>query len=150
MDSRAGGTTDTVGPLRDELRVAVGSLYRRFRAARPPGDLGDAAFDVLSYLQKSGPQTLTALSERAGVAPASMSQSVNRLAADDYIRRVPDPDDRRKVRIETTESGAELARTTRAIRNAWLDVRIARLTDDDRAVLERACALLRTIAGDDE
>lgn len=150
MRDDANDLTDPLSPnqLGDQVRAAVGRLYRRFRNERPVGDLGDAAFDVLAYLHKSGPQTLTALSERAGVTPASMSQSINRLAAADYIRRVPDAGDRRKVWIEPTEVGAELAGTTRAIRNAWLEARLEGLAEEDRAVLARACALLLAIADD--
>src|ERR1700685_2271896 len=107
--------------LGGQVRSAVGRLYRRFRSERPEGSLGDAALAVLSRLQKYGPQTLTELSEQDRVSPASMSQTVNRLTAAGYPLRPPDPDDRRKVLFSATAAGAELARTARAERNAWLD-----------------------------
>lgn len=129
-----------------QVRSTVGQLYRRFRTERADGALGDAALDVLSFLHKNGPHTLTQLSERAQVAPASMSQSVNRLTSAGYAVRTPDPGDRRKVLFSTTTEGAELAAATRTQRNAWLDAQLGALSPDDRSTVARACALLSTIA----
>jgi DNA-binding MarR family transcriptional regulator len=99
--------------LGGQVRSTVGLLYRRFRSERAEGSLGDAALDVLIRLYKTGPQTLTELSEHDHGAPASMSQSVNRLTSAGYAIRTPDPNDRRKVLFSTTPEGAELAAATR-------------------------------------
>jgi DNA-binding MarR family transcriptional regulator len=133
--------------LGGQLRSAVGRLYRRFRSERPEGGLGDSALDVLTYLHKHGPQTLTELSEQARVSPASMSQTVNRLTSSGYAVRTRDPGDGRKVLFSATGEGDELASAARAQRNAWLDERLRGLSAEDRAVLARAAALLNSIAG---
>jgi DNA-binding MarR family transcriptional regulator len=130
-----------------QVRSAVGRLYRRFRSERPEGSLGDGALEVLTYLHKHGPQTLTELSEQGGVSPASMSQTVNRLTSAGYAVRTRDPDDGRKVLLRTTPAGDELARATQAQRNAWLERRLRALSAEDRAVIARATALLSGIAG---
>ncbi len=132
--------------LGGQVRSAVGRLYRRFRSERPEGSLGDAALEVLTYLHKHGPQTLTELSEQDRVAPASMSQTVNRLTSAGYAVRARDTGDRRKVLFSTTPEGDELASATRAQRNAWLDQRLQALSAEDLAVIARATALLSSIA----
>jgi DNA-binding MarR family transcriptional regulator len=132
--------------LGGQVRTAVGRLYRRFRSARPEGDLGDAALAVLTRLHKHGPQTLTELSEHDRVSPASMSQTVNRLTSAGYAVRTRDPGDLRKVLFSTTAEGDELAGAARARRNAWLDQRLQALSAEDRAVIARATALLSSIA----
>jgi DNA-binding MarR family transcriptional regulator len=132
--------------LGNQLRSAIGRLYRRFRSERPEGGLGDAALAVLSHLDKNGPQTLTELSEHDRVSPASMSQIVNRLTSAGYAVRTRAPDDRRKVLFSTTAEGDELAGAARAQRNAWLDQRLQALSAEDRAVLARATTLLGSIA----
>jgi DNA-binding MarR family transcriptional regulator len=129
-----------------QLRAAVGRLYRRFRSERPEGGLGDAALAVLTRLYKHGPQTLTELSDQDRVSPASMSQTVNRLTSAGYARRTRDPDDRRKVRFNTTPEGDELANAAQARRNAWLDRRLEALSPEDRAVIAKAATLLSGIA----
>ncbi|HEY1698940.1 MAG TPA: MarR family transcriptional regulator [Trebonia sp.] len=132
--------------LGDQVRSAVGRLYRRFRSERSEGTLGDAALAVLTYLYKHGSQTLTELSEHDRVSPASMSQIVNRLTSAGYAVRSRDPDDRRKVLFSTTAEGDEIASAARAQRNAWLDERLRALSAEDRAVIARAMALLQGIA----
>jgi DNA-binding MarR family transcriptional regulator len=132
--------------LGGQVRSAVGRLYRRFRSERPEGGLGDAALEVLTYLHKHGPQTLTELSEQDRVSPASMSQTVNRLTSAGYAVRTRDLDDRRKVLFSATPEGDELASATRAQRNAWLDRQLRALSAEDRAVVARATALLSSIA----
>jgi DNA-binding MarR family transcriptional regulator len=146
-DEQPAGTEGAEGAgLGAQVRSAVGRLYRRFRSERPEGGLGDAALEVLTYLHKRGPQTLTELSEQDRVSPASMSQTVNRLTSAGYAVRARDPDDHRKVLFSTTPEGDELASATRAKRNAWLDGRLRALSAEDRAVIARATAILRGIA----
>ncbi|WP_216893318.1 MarR family winged helix-turn-helix transcriptional regulator [Nocardia alni] len=139
------GVLDETG-LGAEVRSAVGRLYRRFRSELPAGELGDTALEVLTYLHKRGPRTLTELSEAGRVAPASMSQTLNRLTSAGYAIRTPDPNDRRKVLFRTTTEGATLARATRSQRNAWLDAQLAALSPEDQRTVARACELLGAIA----
>lgn len=113
---------------------------------RGSSELGDAALDVLVVLSKTGPLTLTALSERQRVTPPTMSQIVNRLTADDYVERRRDPDDGRRVLIATTPAGDQLLAEIRARGIAWLDEQLTRLDDDERATLATAARLLREIA----
>ncbi|WP_167099152.1 MarR family winged helix-turn-helix transcriptional regulator [Mycobacterium sp. DL592] len=128
-----------------QVRSTVARLYRRFRTERPEGGLGDAALEVLVRLYKYGPQTLTQLSTHDRVAPASMSQIVNRLTSAGYAIRTPDPDDGRKILLRVTAEGTELAVATRNQRNAWLESHLDELAPADRATIARACALLNSI-----
>ncbi|TDU02550.1 DNA-binding MarR family transcriptional regulator [Streptomyces sp. 846.5] len=132
--------------LGGQVRSAVGRLYRRFRSERPEGALGDVALEVLTYLHKHGPQTLTALSEQGRVSAASMSQTVNRLTSAGYAVRTRDPGDGRRVLFSATAAGDELAGAAQAQRNAWLDERLGALSAEDRTVIARAAALLSGIA----
>ncbi|GIF26806.1 DNA-binding MarR family transcriptional regulator [Actinoplanes tereljensis] len=145
METDATGTPDGAG-LGGQVRSTVARLYRRFRSERPEGSLGDTALEVLTRLHKHGPQTLTQLSDHDRVAPASMSQSVNRLTSAGYAIRTPDPNDRRKVLFSTTPQGAELAHAARTQRNAWLDAHLHALSPEDQNTIARACVLLGNIA----
>lgn len=130
------------------LRLAVGTLYRRFRSVRGEGELGEAATSTLTRLLKNGPTTLTRLSDDAQVTPSSMSQTVNRLTAGGYARREPDPADGRRVLFRLTDAGEELATSTLARGRAWMDERLATLTPDERETLLEASALIMRIADD--
>lgn len=145
--TRDDGTTDPgVSTLGHEVKVAVSRLWSRLRSERPDGDLGDGALEVLARIDRGGPQTLTALSERHRVTPASMSQTVNRLTSMGYAVRVPDPADGRRVLITATDEGQRFSQEARARRNGWIDARLDELTDDERAVLARASEILTRLA----
>lgn len=137
--------TDAV-TLEERLRSAIGRLYRRFRSERDDGALGDKALEVLTLLHKSGPRTLSELSQWDDVSPASMSETVGRLTSAGYAERSTDPADRRKVLIAATAEGGRLAGAAREKRRAWLAGWLDSLSPDDRLILERACELLDEIA----
>jgi DNA-binding MarR family transcriptional regulator len=49
-----------------------------------------------------GPLSLGGLAAQAGVSPAAATTIVDRLARAGYVRRRPDPDDRRRIQVEVT------------------------------------------------
>ena len=132
--------------LAEQLTQAVGRTYRRFRAERASGQLGDAAMAVLGHLDRYGSATLTELSEHERVTPGSMSQTVNRLAELGYIARGADPGDGRRVLFHVTEDGSRIAREARARRYAWFNDRLAERTDEERQALAIAASVLQEIA----
>jgi DNA-binding MarR family transcriptional regulator len=58
---------------------------------------------VLDLIDRFGPLTATALSERAELAPASVTGLIDRLARKGFVRRMPHPHDGRSVLIEPVE-----------------------------------------------
>jgi DNA-binding MarR family transcriptional regulator len=132
--------------LSQELRTGVGRLHRRFRSLRGDSELGDAAVDVLLVLRKHGPLSLKALSDHHRVKPPTMSQIVNRLAADAYLERRPDPQDGRRVLLTLTPAGEALAQEIRRPGLVWFDEQLAQLDDAERATLHEAAALLQRLA----
>ena len=138
--------SDPIQELGAELRTAIARVYSRFRSERAEGELGDAAVEVLTGLVKSGPMTLTRLSERGHVTTGSMSQTINRLADGGYLTRRKDPGDGRRVLLEATESGRRIGAAARAHRESWLYARLAELSADERATLAQAAELMRRVA----
>jgi DNA-binding MarR family transcriptional regulator len=132
--------------LSQELRTGVGRLHRRFRSLRADSELGDAAVDVLLVLRKHGPLSLKALSDHHRVKPPTMSQIVNRLAADAYLERRPDPDDGRRVLLALTPAGDALAQRIRRPGLVWFDAQLAELSPDERTTLAEAARILQRLA----
>lgn len=147
MDADA-SDADSLRDLDEEVTRAIARTYRRFRAERASGELGDAAASALGHLHRYGPTSLGALSEHEKVTPASMSQTVNRLVALDLAVRTPDPADGRRVLFAPTEKGHALAAASREQRHRWFRERLAGLTAEERDLLHRAAVLLGGIADD--
>jgi DNA-binding MarR family transcriptional regulator len=132
--------------LDDDLRIAIMRLSRRMRLERVDGDVTDGQLSVLIELLKHGPQTLGALSERERVTPPSMNRTINALITVGMVTRSGSPDDGRKVLIEVSDVGAELARETKRRRAAWFSLQLGKLSREDRAVVDKATPILRELA----
>ena len=77
---------------------AVGEVY----------GLGAAERLCLSFLLE-GPQTASAIAKHVRLTPAAITALIDRLEARGYVRRKPDPSDRRKVFVEMAEATTKLA-----------------------------------------
>jgi DNA-binding MarR family transcriptional regulator len=58
----------------------------------------------LDVIQQAGRITAGELAERAGLTTGSVTAVIDRLEAKGFVRRVADPEDRRKVLLEVTEA----------------------------------------------
>ncbi len=65
--------------------------------------LGPAERLCLSFLT-SGPQTASAIARATRLTPAAVTSLIDRLEARNFVRRQPDPNDRRKVLVEAAEA----------------------------------------------
>lgn len=65
--------------------------------------LGPAERLCLSFLT-SGPQTASAIARATRLTPAAVTALVDRLEARNFVRRRPDPLDRRKVLVEAADA----------------------------------------------
>lgn len=131
--------------LAGELRVVIARTQSRMRSERGAGELGEGAYYVLGLLSDEGSLSLKALSDRAHVSPASMSQTVNRLIDGGLAQRVQDPSDRRKVLLSTTKAGRDLLGQTARREGDWLTSRLSEVTPYERVVLREAGQILTRI-----
>jgi DNA-binding MarR family transcriptional regulator len=80
----------------------------RLEAALGPVGLSIPKFSVLSLLVKAGePVTLSELAARMACVRSNVTQLVDRLEADGFVRRISDSTDRRSVLAELTPLGVE-------------------------------------------
>ncbi|WP_217250264.1 MarR family winged helix-turn-helix transcriptional regulator [Streptomyces sp. AC602_WCS936] len=81
------------------------------------------------------PPRMADLAERLEVVPRAVTTLVDGLEAGGKVRRVPDPGNRRVIRIELTDDGRAALRELHAGRRAAAEEILAPLTGDQRTVL---------------
>jgi DNA-binding MarR family transcriptional regulator len=83
--------------------------YRRWVGARlKERGIGYAWMRALGALHFSeGPIIMSNLGEELGVTPRNVTKLVDELEAEDLVRRLPHPSDRRATLVELTERGRE-------------------------------------------
>ncbi|MCC2031648.1 MarR family winged helix-turn-helix transcriptional regulator [Microbacterium allomyrinae] len=144
--------TDTATDLADlstdasRLRIATFRLARRMRTQRAVDSMSDGQFAVLAALWVHGPHTLGELAERERVSAPSMNRTVNCLQDSGYAARSADESDGRKVVVSLTDTGRAVVDETARRRDAWVEAALAELTDDERATLAGAAAIMERMA----
>ncbi len=97
------------------------------------------AFDVLATLGRQGPPyrlTPSELSRATMLTSGAMTHRLDRLEAAGHIRREPDPDDRRVVRVCLTEEGLRQVARGIEVRFRASEEAVAGLSAPERAALE--------------
>lgn len=147
-------TVRHVGPHRDSGREIppaeelLGLLHDVMRAVRrdasetlgaTPGQLR-----MLRTLDRcERPCRLGELAEALDVAPRSVTSKVDQAEADGWIRRVPDPRDRRATLVELTDAGHDLLDRATRQRHEGVRARLDTLDADEQRTL---LVLLRRVA----
>ncbi|WP_305786900.1 MarR family winged helix-turn-helix transcriptional regulator [Symbioplanes lichenis] len=122
------------------VEPAVESLLGVFESARlaqspavPPAQLR-----VLTIISRNDDTNMSRLAEALDVVPSSASRLCDRLEATGLLRRVPDPRDRREVRLLPTPAARKLLEELRDRRRAALAEILERMPPARRADLVRA------------
>ena len=137
-------TTPTEAELASRLRLAITRLARRLRT-QLPGALSPSQLATLASVERLGPLTLGELSGVERVKPPTMTKIVACLEEQGMVTRTVDQSDRRVARVEATAAGLAFMDDSRQQKDAYLAQRLRSLSDDDRAVLARAAAVLEGI-----
>jgi len=132
--------------LAGELRVGSMRLARRLRVERGSDDLTLSQLAALGSLELHGECTVGELAHIERVKPPSMTRIVNSLVEARLMVRRPHDVDGRQVMVGLTDTARELLIDNRRRRTAWLALRLAELTADERELLRHAAPLLNRLA----
>jgi DNA-binding MarR family transcriptional regulator len=123
----------------DALAHDFGRLFLRLhrlldrRMARSGASL--ARTKLLMLLEREGPARGTDIAELFGLAPRTVTESLDALERDGLVRREADPKDRRVKRISITDEGRRAIAATEPLRLKLVDRIFGPLTPDERAQL---------------
>ncbi|MFB6987953.1 MarR family winged helix-turn-helix transcriptional regulator [Streptomyces sp. NPDC056178] len=129
-------SSDAEGVLAEQLLRVTRRLQRIQSRQLEPIGITPAQFRLLrTVAHYDGPPRMADLAQRLDVVPRAVTSLVDGLEASGRVRRAPDPDSRRVVRIEITEEGLATLRSLRDARRAAAEEILAPLTADQREVL---------------
>src|SRR5919202_754547 len=131
-------------PQRDEALEILMDLSRLIRAMTRVAGGPDETPPMtptqrltLFELGDGGSLRLNDLAERMGVSPPTASRSVDALHELGLVERVPDPHDRRALRIDLTPTGKKLLVERKGKAEAAFAPAVAALSASDRETLSR-------------
>src|SRR5918997_6448773 len=103
---------ETLGAWRGFLN-AHAQVTRRISRDLAAEDLPDLTWYDLLWALRRQPERRLRINELARevvLSPTAMSRFVDRVEAAGYVRREPDPEDRRALQVTLTDEGVELLR----------------------------------------
>lgn len=115
LDLEVEGIVDRIGGIHRRIHRAMEATLSEF-------GLSHADFKALGTLRQSGPSTPGVLGRYLELSSGAMTSRLDALEHAGYIRRVPDPRDRRSVVVELTGEGRaayERAASIQARREAF-------------------------------
>ncbi|MGH8915228.1 MAG: MarR family winged helix-turn-helix transcriptional regulator [Acidimicrobiia bacterium] len=97
--------------IRERMRELIARLHQLNDAVGNRIDLKAGDIEILDLVARHGPMSPSEVTVSTGIHPATLTGVIDRLEGAGWLSRVPDPDDRRRVRLEARrERGAEMAR----------------------------------------
>jgi DNA-binding MarR family transcriptional regulator len=134
-------TSINTAALATQIERRVARLTRWMRSAAHSG-WSTAALLTLARLDEQGPMRITNLATAEAVSQPTMTGLVRRLEDDGFVRRTPDANDARAVRVAITSAGRKQLEATRSARAAVLRTRLDALDPDALAELADALPAL--------
>lgn len=120
-----------IGRIRNELHANIEQ-----ELTRQGFELGFTQYVALKKLGTEGPMTPGELARLLHHNPGALTRLLDKLEQQNYVRRVPDPKDRRALRIELTASGRTLWKRINACGERVAERALQNSTDKDRAQLQ--------------
>jgi DNA-binding MarR family transcriptional regulator len=133
----------TVESTAESLVSVLESAQMAQSPAVPPTQLR-----VLTIVAGNPHTNMNRLAEALGVVPSSASRLCDRLEATGLLRRVPDPRDRREVRLVLTAAARRILDELRERRRSALAEVLERMSPAGRQELVRALAAFESAAAE--
>ena len=130
------GVTEVASTVESTVEALVAVLDAA-RLAHSPA-IPPAQLRVLTIVANNRHTNMSRLAEALNVVPSSASRLCDRLEATGLLRRVPDPRDRREVRLMLTGSARRLLDELRERRREALAAVLERMPVSSRQELVRA------------
>lgn len=90
----------------------------------------------------------SAMADRAGVTRGTITGLLDGLERDGFVRRAPDPEDRRALLVHLTEAGKGRVQTLLGEHAQWIDGLFASFSAAERRQLSRLLVKLWSATGD--
>ena len=101
-------------------------------------------FTIVTLSEKA-PCRLSELSRRLNVAAPTVTGIVDRLEKSGYVKRIPDPEDRRAIQVDLTPKGIQVARQLRStLEQKWKEI-LEKLPKEDQEHYLRIIRKIRNL-----
>ena len=144
LDARPGADADQLG---SDLLSVVARL-NRLATQRAGLDVPYAQVRLLAQVEEQGPARISVLAAADHCSQPTMTTQVQRLEAEGWVTREPDPADARAVLVAITAAGRKALSQARARRAEVVAPHVAALSTHEQGTLADAVEILRRLLAD--
>ncbi|WP_432013171.1 MarR family winged helix-turn-helix transcriptional regulator [Streptomyces cucumeris] len=127
---------ETSGLLAEQLLQLTRKLHRAQKRHLEPLGITPAQSRLLRTVAHTDePPRMADLARRLDVVPRAVTTLVDALESHGSVRRVPDPTNRRVIRVELTDTGRSTLRALREARRSAAEDILAPLSAEQREIL---------------
>ncbi len=137
--------TEFADKINDVVPVMIKEFSRRNVAELYKGKITLPQFLILGFLHNNGDSKMCGIAKFMSVTTAAMTGMVDRLEKYGYVKRKPEPQDRRIINVSLTQKGLELVRKiNRKRRRMIIDV-FGKVSEEDRSDYLRVLMKIKDI-----
>ncbi|MFR1709370.1 MAG: MarR family winged helix-turn-helix transcriptional regulator [Clostridium sp.] len=100
---------------------------------------------VVFYLAQNGPSSVSSIARDLCISKPNMTPIIDKLLEYGYVNRYEDKNDRRVIRIETTEKAHEIFKIKKDLIKDILNNKISVLSDEDLVALDGAISEFKRV-----
>lgn len=134
-------TSNKLFILIPKLKTKIFSPHR-FSKDSP---LPPSHFHVIMHLHRNGATSVSDIANFLGISRPNMTPIINNLISDELVERIPDPKDRRIIRIVLTKKANEFFNVQREKIKATFAEKISGLSEEDLVELNSSLAKITAI-----
>ncbi|MBU1147972.1 MAG: MarR family winged helix-turn-helix transcriptional regulator [Candidatus Omnitrophica bacterium] len=135
----------TVDQIAHEISTLIPKLMRTVQTSSLLKlNISSAQIIILITIQAHGQCKTKIVAKERGISPPTATGLIDRLVRSGYVKRSPDPEDRRVVMVSLTKKGENMVKTHMdAIRDVWKKI-LVRLTAEEQ---KQYLHILKKISG---
>jgi DNA-binding MarR family transcriptional regulator len=123
MTSKRSAPAALTQEIQHHLRDLIARLHQLNDVIGARVQLRGPDLEILDLVARHGPLSPSEVAAATGVHPATLTGIVDRLEQGGWLTRVPDPEDRRRIRLEARrERGPELVRLYGPMNRSLLEI----------------------------
>ncbi len=137
--------SDFADKMNEIMPTLIKEFARRQTNELYKGKITLPQFLIMEFLDRQGEGKMTDLARFMRVTTAAMTGIIGRLVKYGYVSRMPEPRDRRIIKVKLTAKGLELVKKVRQERRQmFLDI-FGRISEEDRENYLRIIMKIREI-----
>jgi DNA-binding MarR family transcriptional regulator len=137
-------TVPTLAEVADEFFAVAKALRAHANTTLRDQGFTLARGKLLSILERNGPTRVSVLARKLDITPRSVTEAVDALERDGFVRREADPGDRRAVLVTLTDQGEQVIHAAKQPRLDAMTRTFGALSADQRVQLQGLLGVLRT------